>query len=78
MNSLLWLTVIRLQTIINIYKAIVEPIMTYEAECWTVTEKSNRKIEAIEMEFLRRVSRVSWQEHIINEEIQAMNWKERQ
>ncbi|KAK4879141.1 hypothetical protein RN001_007287 [Aquatica leii] len=53
----------------TIYKTIVEPILMYGAECWQLKEKDKRKINAVEMDYLRRSCRISRQEHIQNEQI---------
>ncbi|XP_060518384.1 uncharacterized protein LOC132697110 [Cylas formicarius] len=53
----------------TIYGAIVEPIMTYESESWQQKEPMRRKIDAVEMDFLRRLCRISRLEHIPNDEI---------
>lgn len=69
LNSLLWSNRISLKTKLTIYRAIVEPILTYGSECWQLTESSRRKIDAVEMDFLRRSCRISRLEHIPNIEI---------
>lgn len=69
LNSLLWSNRIRLHTKMTIYRAVVEPILTYGAECWQITSRDKRLIEAAEMDYLRRACRVSRMEHIPNEEI---------
>lgn len=34
-----------------IYKTIVEPILTYGAEVWTITEQNKKKLKAAEMDY---------------------------
>lgn len=69
LNPLLWSNRISLKTKLTIYRAIVEPILTYGSECWQLTEAARRKIDAVEMDFLRRSCRISRLEHIPNIEI---------
>ncbi|XP_030765787.1 uncharacterized protein LOC115889851 [Sitophilus oryzae] len=69
LNHLLWSNKTSIQTKIRIYKAIVEPILTYGAECCQFTAKERRMVESVEMDFLRRVCRISRMAHIRNEEI---------
>ena len=52
-----------------LYKSIVEPIATYGAECWTVGSKYKSKLEALEMDHLRRSARPSRLEHVPNQHI---------
>lgn len=69
LNSLLWSDKINLNTKLTIYKAIVEPILTYGCECWQLTDRQEKTIEAVEMDYLRRSCRISRTEHIRNEDI---------
>ncbi|XP_030750903.1 uncharacterized protein LOC115878509 [Sitophilus oryzae] len=69
LNPLLWSNKTSIQTKIRIYKAIVDPILTYGAECWQFTAKERRMVESVEMDFLRRACRILRMEHIRNEEI---------
>lgn len=69
LNSLLWSSKMKINTKINIYKSIVLPITTYSSECWQVSDRNRQKLEAVEMDFLRRACRISRLEHVRNEEI---------
>ena len=42
--------------------------LTYGCECWTITSDIEKKIEAAEMWFIRRMLRISWTEkkHNVN------------
>lgn len=75
LNALLWSSKFRWQTKMKIYKTIIEPITTYGAESWSITERNRKKIEAVEMDFLRRSLKVSRLEHIKNEEIRERSAK---
>lgn len=51
----------------NIIRTIVESILTYGGESWTINEKMRRKILATEMDSLRRSMRISRIQHIRND-----------
>lgn len=67
LNSILWSKNITMKTKTNIYQAIVEPITTYGAECWQLTDRNKEKLKAVEMDFLRRACRVSRLDHVRND-----------
>jgi len=69
LNPLLWSDQLKMKTKMTMYQCIVEPIMTYGAECWQLSSSNKRKIETVEMDFLRRASKISRLDHIPNEEI---------
>ncbi|GFR63281.1 endonuclease-reverse transcriptase [Elysia marginata] len=47
----------------------IEPILRYGCEAWTITKEIQRKIEAAEMWFFRRMLRVPWTARKTNEEV---------
>ncbi|CAG9829549.1 unnamed protein product [Diabrotica balteata] len=49
LNSLLWSNKIKMHTKLHVYRAIVEPITTYGAECWTMTKNARDKVDVVEM-----------------------------
>ena len=42
----------------RVLQCYVEPILMYECETWTITEPTQKRIEAVEMWFWRRMSRI--------------------
>ncbi|GFO34714.1 endonuclease-reverse transcriptase [Plakobranchus ocellatus] len=38
----------------------IEPILMYGCEAWTISKQTQKKLEATEMWFLRRMLRISW------------------
>lgn len=68
-NSLLWSNHIKINTKMTIYRAIVEPILTYGSECWQLSGRNRKRVETVEMDYIRRASRVSRLERIPNQEI---------
>ncbi|KAF2889182.1 hypothetical protein ILUMI_16991, partial [Ignelater luminosus] len=55
LNSLLWSNRIAIATKSTIYRAIVEPILTYESECWQMSVKVKRRVDAVEMYLILRI-----------------------
>lgn len=53
----------------KILKCLVWPVMLYGCESWTQRKEDDRKIEAAEMWFLRRLLRVSWTDRRTNESV---------
>jgi len=51
---------------LNIYKALIKSGLLYGAETWRLTENNKRRVEATEMDALRRSSRISRKEKIRN------------
>ncbi|CAG9832546.1 unnamed protein product [Diabrotica balteata] len=43
--------------------------MTYAAEVWQITKKDRKRIEVVEIDFLKRACGVSKKDHIRNEDI---------
>ena len=54
---------------VKILKCLVWPIMLYGCETWTTKKAEEKRIEAAEMWFYRRLLRVSWTEHRTNDNI---------
>ena len=58
------------KTKMQIYNAMVVPMMTYGCELWVLREKEKSRLEAMEMtSILRKVAAVTRMDHIRNEEI---------
>ena len=53
---------IHLTTKIKTLKAYIWSILLYGCECWTLTKDTERRLEAAEIWFIRRILRVSWTE----------------
>ena len=50
----------------NIYNASIKSSLLYGSETWRLTENNKRRVEATEMDVLRRSSRISRKERIRN------------
>ncbi|KMQ86439.1 endonuclease-reverse transcriptase [Lasius niger] len=53
-------------------------VMLYGVEAWTMTDTLMRKLEAFEMWVYRRILRISWTQHIYNEEVFRRMGKEKE
>ena len=38
----------------------IDPILMYGCEAWTISKQAQKKLEAVEMWFLRRMMKISW------------------
>ena len=50
----------------NIYNVLIKSSLLYGAETWGLTENNERRVEATEMDVLRRSSRISRKDRIRN------------
>ena len=41
----------------------------YGSEAWTISNTMKKRLDALEMWFLRRMLRVSWRDHVTNDEV---------
>ena len=60
---------ISMKTKIRIMNCYVFSILTYGSECWNISQVMEKRIEAAEMWFLRRMMRISWTERMTNKEV---------
>jgi hypothetical protein len=51
---------------LNIYSVLIKSSLLYGSETWRLTENNKRRVEATEMDVLRRSSRISRKERIRN------------
>jgi hypothetical protein len=63
LNGVLWSEDIRK---LNIYNVLIKSSLLYGSETWRLTESNKRRVEAAEMDVLRRSSRMSRKERIRN------------
>lgn len=59
LNGILWSTEIGKQRKIRIYESMIKSTLIYGSETWKLKEHSKRKIEATEMDILRKTAKVS-------------------
>ena len=52
-----------------VYKAMIEPTLTYGAESWVLKEKEKQRVQAAEMRVLRKIAGVKRIDHVRNDDI---------
>ena len=57
LNGILWSQDIRKERNLNIYNTLIKSSLLYGSETWRLTENNKRRVEATEMDALRRSSR---------------------
>jgi len=53
----------------RLIQALIWPIVTYGSEAWTLNKELCENIEAFEMQCYRRSMRISYTEHVTNDEV---------
>jgi hypothetical protein len=66
LNGILWSKDIRKERKLNIYNALIKSSLFYGSETWRLIENNKRRVEAAEMDALRRSSRISKKERMKN------------
>jgi len=66
LNGIMWSKDTRNEGKLNIYNALIKSSVLYGSETWRLTENNKRRVEATEMDVLRRSSRISRKEIIRN------------
>ena len=51
--------------------SLVTSIFLYACESWTLTAELQRRIKAVEMRCYRKILRISYKDHVTNEEVRA-------
>ena len=71
LNGIWWDKNIRPNTKVHIGRALVESVVTYGCEVWTLKAVQKRALNALEMDYLRRSAGVSKLDRVRNVEIRA-------
>lgn len=69
MKSLLTSRKLSIQTRKRLVRCYVLSTFLYAAETWTIDKENWKKIQAFEMWLLRRMLKISYTDHITNEEV---------
>ena len=56
---------------IRLVRSLVTSILLYACESWTLTAELQRRIQATEMRCYRKILRISYKDHVTNEEVRA-------
>ena len=62
---------ISLSSKIQLMCSFVTSIFLYACESWTLTAELQRRIQAVEMRCYRKILRISYKDHVTNEEVRA-------
>ena len=60
---------LRLSTKIQVYKAVVVPILLYCAETWLLYRKQIRLLDRFHQSCLHSILGIKWQDYVSNEEV---------
>ena len=63
---------ISLSSKIRLMRSLVTSIFLYACESWTLTAELQRRIQAMEMRCYRKILRISYKDHVTDEEVRAM------
>ena len=63
--------VFSLSSKIRLMRSFVTSIFVYACESWTLTAELRRRIQAMEMRRYHKVLRISYKDHVTNEEVSA-------
>lgn len=69
LNGILWSKSITKRRKFNIYETMIKSNLLYGAETWRITERYKKRIEAVEMDAIRRSMGISRQQRIRNNTI---------
>ena len=69
MKSILSNTQLSIDTRKRTLQCYIEPILMYGCEAWTINKQIEKKLEAVEMWFLRRILRIPWTARKTNQEV---------
>ena len=69
MKTLLTNTKVSITTRKRVLQCYIEPILMYRCEAWTINKQVQKKLEATEMWFIRRMLRVPWTVKLTNDEV---------
>ena len=66
---------ISLNSKIQLMRSLVTSIFLYACESWTLTAELQRRIQAMEMRCYRKKLRISYKDHVTNEEVRGKIWQ---
>ncbi|GFR58388.1 endonuclease-reverse transcriptase [Elysia marginata] len=69
MKSILTNQYVSIQTRKRVLECYIEPILMYGSEAWIITNKFKKKLEAVEIWFLRRMLKIPWTAKKTNERV---------
>ena len=63
---------INLSTNLKFYNACVLSTLLYAAECWSLTERDEARLDAFDMRCQRKILRIKWSQHVTNKHIRSV------
>ena len=64
---------VSLKTKFRVYSALVEPIVLYGAESWTLSAKVKQKLDVFDNDCLRTILGITWSDKIDNEKLREIS-----
>ena len=65
----IWRSMISVSTKLRLYNVYILPVFLYGAETWSITKAIEKRIDAFDQWFLRRILNITWSECITNFEV---------
>ena len=62
----------------RLLKCYVRSVFLYDCESWSMTNETTKKVNALQLWFLRRIQRISWTAHVTNETVLKQTCQVRQ
>ena len=65
----IWVSDLHVNMKIDIFKTLIEPILLYGSETWTLTSKQQQRVDSTYTRLLMRVKNISWKRHPTKQQI---------
>ena len=65
----IWVSDLHVNMKIDIFKTLIEPILLYGSETWTLTSKQQQRVDGTYTRLLMRVKNISWKRHPTKQQI---------
>ena len=65
----IWVSDLNLNMKIDIFKTLIEPILLYGSETWTLSSKLQKRVDGTYTRLLMRIKNISWKQHPTKQQI---------
>ena len=65
----IWISYLHVNMKIDIFKTLIEPILLYGSETWTLTSRQQKRVDGTYTRLLMRVKNISWKRHPTKQQI---------
>ena len=65
----IWVSDLHLNMKIDIFKTLIEPILLYGSETWTLSSKQQKRVDGTYTRLLMRAKNISWKRHPTEQQI---------